>query len=201
MLKTGLARGFVVHSSIMEYSRRSRGLAVEFAVLGYLIEAPNHGYELRERLARGLGAFWRVASSQLYQVLHRLEEEGWVECAVEARSAGPSRNVYRITEAGKDAFWDWAASPVRHVRQIRVEFLAKVYFLRRLAPDRLAGFIEGQVAALRELYERLREWPRIETDDTGLGKLAASYRLSQVEGTMRWLEENERGLLAGKEGG
>ncbi len=183
----------------MEYVRRSRGLAVEHAVLGFLVEAPAHGYELRDRLVRGLGSFWRVASSQLYQVLHRLEEEGWVECAVESGSAGPSRNVYRITRKGEGAFWSWAASPVRHVRQIRVEFLAKVYFLRRLAPDRLAGLVAGQTEVLQELRERMTARPRLETDDVGLGELAASYRRSQVEGTIRWLKENETKLLAGKE--
>lgn len=158
-----------------------------------------HGYELRDRLTRGLGACWRIASSQLYQVLHRLEEQGWVECAVEVGPTGPSRNVYGITKEGKAAFWEWAASPVRHVRQIRVEFLAKAYFLRRLAPDRLAGLIEGQIMTLRELYGRLSEPPRVETDDIGFGRLATSYRRSQVEGTMRWLEEHEREFFPGKE--
>jgi PadR family transcriptional regulator AphA len=188
-----------INYSIMEYRRRSRGLAVEHAVLGFLVEAPAHGYELRDRLVRGVGSFWRIASSQLYQVLHRLEEEGWVERAVEAGSAGPSRNVYRITRKGEGAFWSWAASPVRHVRQIRVEFLAKVYFLRRLAPERLSGLVAGQIEALRELRKHMRGRPRLETDDVGLGELAASYRRSQVAGTIRWLVENEPKLLAGKE--
>ncbi len=185
----------------MEYTRRSRGLAVEFAVLGFLVEASMHGYELRERLAAGLGTFWRIASSQLYQVLHRLEEQGCVESAVEAGPVGPARTVYRATKAGRAAFWDWATSPVRHARQIRVEFLAKVYFLRRLAPDRLDGLVEGQIAALRELHGYLRKRSRLETDDIVLGALAASYRRNRVEGTIRWLEENKRGLLAGKESG
>lgn len=183
----------------MEYRRRSRGLAVEHAILGFLVEAPMHGYELRDRLVRGLGSFWRIASSQLYQVLHRLEEEGWVERAVETGSAGPSRNVYRITRNGEGAFWSWAVSPVRHVRQIRVEFLAKAYFLRRLAPDRLATLVAEQIEALQELQGHMGARPRVETDDVGLGELAASYRRSQVEGTIRWLEENEPELLAGKE--
>jgi PadR family transcriptional regulator AphA len=183
----------------MEYTRRSRGLAVEHAVLGFLVEAPAHGYELRDRLVRGVSSFWRIASSHLYQVLHRLEEEGWVARAVESGSAGPARNVYRITGTGKSAFWNWAASPVRHVRQIRVEFLAKVYFLRRLAPDRLEELVAGQIEVLRELGEHMSARPRLKTDDVGLGELAASYRRSQVEGTIRWLVENEPKLLEGKE--
>ncbi len=184
----------------MEYHSRSRGLAVEHAILGFLLEAPMHGYELRDRLAHGLGAFWRIASSQLYQVLHRLEEQGWIECTtVEARSAGPSRNVYRTTKEGNAAFWDWAMSPVRHVRQIRVEFLAKVYFLRRLAPHRLARLVEGQIAVLRKLDGHLNERSGIETDDAGLGALALSFRRNQIGCTIGWLEENKRRLLEGKE--
>lgn len=184
----------------MEYRSRSRGLAVEHAILGFLLEAPMHGYELRDRLAQGLGAFWRVATSQLYQVLHRLEEERWVACTtVEARSAGPSRNVYRTTDTGEQAFWKWVTSPVRHARQIRIEFLAKIYFLRRLAPDRLGGLVEGQTAVLRRLDSHLSKRSAIETDDAGLGALAVSFRRSQIACTLGWIEENRRRLLEGKE--
>jgi len=183
----------------MEYSRRSRGLAVEFALLGFLVESPAHGYELRDRLSAGLGAFWRIASSQLYQVLHRLEEEGWVDASVEAGATGPSRTVYHITEKGRSAFWSWAASPVRHVRRIRVEFLAKLYFLRRLAPERLPEVIRAQIAVLRELQEHMHRRPHLRTDDALLGALASSYRRNQVEATIRWLEENEQRIAEGKE--
>jgi DNA-binding PadR family transcriptional regulator len=183
----------------MEYSRRSRGLAVEFAVLGHLVEAPMHGYELRDRLSVGLGGFWRIASSQLYKVLHRLDEQGWVSCVVESPSAGPSRTVYRATADGSEAFWDWATSPVQHVRQIRIEFLAKVYFLRRLAPDRLSALVDRQLDVLRELYGHLSTRQGIETDDVDLGRLAASYRRSQIAGTIRWIEEHERKLVSGRE--
>jgi len=183
----------------MEYPRRSRGLAVEFAVLGHLVDASMHGYELRDRMASGLGAFWRIASSQLYKVLHRLDEQGWVSCVVESPSAGPARNVYRATDVGREAFWGWAASPVRHVRRIRVEFLAKVYFLRRLSPDRVGALVDGQLDVLRELYGHLNARERIETDDIDLGRLAASYRRSQVAGTIRWIEEHERELVGRKE--
>jgi len=183
--------------SIMEYTRRSRGLAIEFALLGYLVETPMHGYELRDRLSQGLGALWRIASSQLYQVLRRLRSAGWVESSVEAGSSGPSRNVYRITTKGVTAFWDWAAAPVAHMRQIRIEFFAKLYFVRRLAPARVADLVARQIAVLRALHTHLCMQEQVESDDVELGKLAASYRRSQVESTIRWLEESAAECAAG----
>ena len=88
---------------------------------------------------------------------------------------------------------------MRHVRRIRIEFLAKAYFLRRISPDRVAGLIDSQLDVLRELYGHLSARERIETDDVDLGRLAASYRRSQVAGTIRWIEEHERELVEGKE--
>ena len=90
--------------SIMEYRScrvSERGFPVEFAAMGFLIERPCHGYALRARLAEGLGPLWQVASSQLYQVLHRLEESGWVDRSDEILSGGPARSVYHVTAAGK----------------------------------------------------------------------------------------------------
>jgi len=181
----------------MELRLHSRGPAVEFAVLGCLVEAPVHGYELRERLAKGVGSFWRIASSQLYQVLHRLNDEGWIERVATAGSGRQARAVYRVTDKGRSAFWRWATSPVRHPRQVRMEFLAKIYFLRRLAPNRVPRLLEDQALVLRVLSRRLAARPRLELDDEAVGELAVSYRRTQVEGMIHWLEESRRKILAG----
>ncbi len=156
-----------------------------------------HGYELRERLGAGLGAFWRIASSQLYGVLHRLEEAGWVDGDVASGVSGPSRVVYRATEQGEYAFWAWAGTPVRSIRRFRVEFPAKLYFLRRLAPDRIDPLVARQTAWLRQLAEKMEQRPRLHLDDPDLADLIASYRLHRVHGTLRWLEK-ERGRMTAK---
>jgi len=149
-----------------------------------------HGYQLRERLGDGLGALWRIASSQLYQVLHRLENANWVTKTTESGGAGPSRHVYAVTDAGGEAFWIWATSPVRHVRQMRVEFFAKIYLLRRLAPERLSDLVAEQLRILRELRDHLHARAQIDIDDSALATLAASYRRCQVEAVLRWLEDH-----------
>lgn len=59
---------------------------MEELVLGMLKLGPAHGYELRARIRRELGPAWRVATSQLYTWLRRLEEEGNV--AGEEQGAG-----------------------------------------------------------------------------------------------------------------
>ena len=158
-----------------------------------------HGYDLRERLSQGLGDLWRIASSQLYNVLHRLEKKEWIACSVEPQAGRPDRKVYHVTDSGERAFWTWATSAVGHLRDVRVELLAKVYFLRRIAPARIEALIDVELDTLRGLRERLQARGSIGSDDKGFGALALDFRVSQLGNTLSWLETN-RGRLASIEG-
>lgn len=179
--------------SIMEERRKRESHPVDKAVLGYLIDGEHHGYELSERLTAGLGPLWRVASSQLYSVLHRMEKEGWIACRVEPQGGRPPRRTYRILPKGERAFWAWVTSPVRPLRNVRVEFLAKVYFLRRLAPEKIPSLIDEELRALGELGRRL-ESADVESDDPRFGEIVLSFRKSQVRSVVDWLKEKRESL-------
>ena len=191
----GRGKASTVEYSIMEYRGIARSYAVEFATLGFLIRTPKHGYALRRELRESLGALWRIASSQLYSVLHRLEDKGWIEAQDEESDGGRlPRAVYRITSDGEAAFWQWATSPVRHLRDVRIELLAKLYFLRRLAPERVTTLVDDELDALRQLARRLAVREFIESDDRVFGRLALSFRTSQVASTLKWLEAHRDAL-------
>lgn len=175
----------------MEQTRSGRSFAVDFAALGFLRERSMHGYELRDRLSHGLGALWRIASSQLYSVLHRLEERGWIDSRVESDSGRPARTVYAITPAGTRAFEAWITSPAEHLRDVRVEFLGKIYFLRRLSPERIAAFVDSQIRVLENLESKLSHRGRLESDDVGLGEIAVSFRTKQIRSLIEWLKESK----------
>jgi len=182
---------------MMEEARSKKYPGVAYASLGFLVEEPAHAYALRERVTQGLGGIWRVASSQLYAVLHRLEAEGLARAKGTRFSEGPCRTVYTVTPMGEATFWGWVTSPVRSPRDLRLELLAKVYFLRRLAPERLPALLAGEIRCLGRLRDRLADAQRVLTDDPGVGHLAASFRLTQVESALAWLERARQAM--GKE--
>jgi DNA-binding PadR family transcriptional regulator len=161
----------------------------QYAVLGVLTEGELHGYELRRRLSAALGSVWHIATSQLYSVLHRLEEEGLLSVRIDEQERRPPRKVYAITAQGEKAFWEWATTPVCHVRDLRVELLAKLYFLHRLAPERITALINAEAATLDRLHNRLSRKKNLSTEDETLGRLALQFRLGQVESARRWLDK------------
>lgn len=177
----------------------TRGFPVEYAALGFLVEEPMHGYALRSSIAKGLGPLWQVASSQLYQVLHRLEEREYVSRYSETPSAGPSRTIYRVTSNGEHAFWEWAQAPVDSMRNVRVEFAAKLYFLRRLKLESVSTLIDRQLNALENIKERVSSERRKCSDDSALNSIWMTLQTATIDNFARWLTAHRRQLSTNKE--
>ncbi len=173
---------------MMEYPG-ARGFPAEYGILGVLLDGPAHGYDVQQRLHAGLGSVWRIAWSQLYHVLHGLEERGWVRSSAATPSSGPPRHTYAITAVGRRAFFEWAEAPVTRLRDVRVEFLAKLYFLRRHRSDDLESLIERQAEALRHAMSELGAAGASFSDDPWTASIALSFRREQTRSALCWLDE------------
>ena len=58
-------------------------------------------------LDAALEATWRVSTSQLYVLLKRLEQGGWLASSPESQSSRPAKRVFHLTGAGRKAFLAW----------------------------------------------------------------------------------------------
>ena len=156
-----------------------------------------HGYALRMRIEEGLGPLWRIASSQLYQVIHRLEKDGLVHRTSRTTSAGPSRAVLHVTEPGAAAFWAWAGEPVATMRDVRVEFAAKLYFTRRLRPHAVTQLIDRQISILDQMQNHIQAQGH--GDDAALQAAWQSLQQSTIDNFSRWLRTHRDVLQRPKE--
>ncbi|MHB8619300.1 MAG: selenium-dependent molybdenum cofactor biosynthesis protein YqeB [Chloroflexota bacterium] len=158
----------------------------EFALLGLLIEQPAHGYDLARAFEPGadLGAIFRLRLSQLYAVLAKLESLGLVTSApVPAGGHGRGRKVFSIAPAGQRQFQLWLGRPVRKVRYLRVDFMAKLYFARRAGGQTAGMLIEDQAAVIAHEIEGLAEWAAVD----GFQAEVAAARRAFAQASLRWL--------------
>jgi DNA-binding PadR family transcriptional regulator len=91
-------------------------MALEHALLVSLSERPGTGIELTRRFDRSIGFFWRATHQQIYKVLRRMEQDGWL-----SHQAGDSRSTerrYTVTDAGRAELAQWLArtTPAASVR-------------------------------------------------------------------------------------
>jgi len=123
-----------------------------YIVLGLLADEPGTPYDLKARVAAGVGNFWTVQHAQLYTETARLAEEGFLGEHREAE--GRRRKTYSITRAGKKALSAWLEEDaVGELPEVRDPGLLKLYM--GADPKALAA---AQVAAHKA---RLKEWENL----------------------------------------
>lgn len=171
---------------------RDSEISSQPALLGFLMARPQHGYELHQVFSRDLGQVWRVGLSQLYAQLKQMEEAGFVAARSEPQPSRPPRKVYHLTAAGRQAFLDWLHRPTPHLRNIRLEFLARLYFFRRLALPGLDRLVAEQQALYRGRVESLAR-AAAQTDDD-FARLVLEFRQGQLEAAVRWLDRCVEGV-------
>ena len=160
--------------------------ASEYALLGALMTGPRHGYEIRSFLRKGLGATWHIPTSQLYAQLKRLEERGDLRSSLEPQESRPSRRVFELTDQGRETFLSWLLTPVHHVRDLRVEFLAKLFFVRRLGLNG-TRLVREQEQVLQQTLSRMNE--RLERETDPHRRLTAGFKRATARAWQDWLQE------------
>ncbi len=183
--------------------RRATVSPGEHALLGLLAMAegrqPAYGYDLARQFGEGqpLGEVLRLEPGMLYHHLKALERHGWVASATEEQPARPARRTFRLTDSGRDELARWLSEPVAHTREIRLEFLLKLYFAGAIDPARRAILLREQRAVLAALAESLRR-QRDDADapehappgDPSFRFLTAvlGLRMAQTEAALAWLD-------------
>jgi PadR family transcriptional regulator, regulatory protein AphA len=165
-------------------------LSPEYALLGLLRQQPDHGYDLHQRLSADLEQVWHISQSQVYNILNRLEAQGYVTAKVQKQAHLPDRRLFRLTAAGRRRFDTWFQAPASaSVKTVRVEFMTRLYFAQRLHPEAVTGLIEAQTAEVRAGLERLQATLRDYPPEQIFNRLSLEFRLRQLQSLMGWLAD------------
>lgn len=128
--------------------RGSSGLAAGEAVLGLVIEEPDHGFGLERRLEERFSSA-RFAYSTAYNALYRLERDGLVRVVDSEQGVRNAR--YEATEKGVEHFRAWVRKPTR-MPVLREELHAKIALCEPRDLPRMIEMVHlEELACAREL--------------------------------------------------
>ena len=130
--------------------RQNAGM-LELAILGFLYDAPLHGYELRKRITALTGHVRPVAESTLYPAIKRLEKAELLARATEPGAVAAPRHVLTLTEKGKRELRRRLAEPTQRDITDENRWFTVLAFLRHLDDP------TGQAAVLRRRLAFLEE--------------------------------------------
>jgi DNA-binding PadR family transcriptional regulator len=168
-------------------------MSLDHALLVSLLEKPSSGYELARRFDRSIGYFWHATHQQIYKVLARMEEAGWISGEVQAGEVAPDRKLYSVSAAGRTEFpAGWRNPPIR--KAVRDSLMVKL----RGAAFGEAGALIPELEHHRALHaNRLTAYRVIEARDFS-GTLdrqrALQYQVLKSgirfeQGWLEWCEE------------
>lgn len=182
-------------------------MSLRFALLGFLSTEPATGFDLAREFDESVGWFWHASHSQIYPVLHALEDEGLISATPAAGGRGRDKRVYALTPAGWAALDAWLAEPTEYAPMRDIERV-KLVFLDGAEPAVIRRHLEEHRehhAALLAIYERqLRElhdgtFPRLvkrlasrpgESAElvAGLKILAMEGNIARARGELAWAD-------------
>lgn len=186
----------------MSSGKRARLTITEYALLGMIATSPDasgevHGYELHRHLTEGVVArIIRIEPGMIYHYLKKLSAADLITTRTEEQERRPNRHVHAITAAGKAAFHQWMGTPVHATRDVRLDFLLKLWFARRLEPALATRLLHEQRAVLASLESSmLRQQAPLDTsnDDERYLRAVLDLRLAQNRAARAWLDSMEDG--------
>lgn len=134
--------------------------------------------------------------SQAYNILKRLEEQGYVKGSDQPQETAPDRYNLQATEAGRAHFRRWLLDPSGLATQaLRVEFLTRLYFARRESDELTAQVIHGQIEAIGEGLKQLRKRQDVSCQSSPVNEWALQLRIRQLESFLDWLEQMDLRLI------
>lgn len=169
-------------------SHRSR--SPEYALLGFLYAKPSHGYDLHRLLIAELGETWHVSQSQTYNILKRLETQGYISSTTVEQEKLPAIQYLKITTAGRRRFEAWLETPTgSSVRDIRLEFITRLYFAQKLDPERIPPMLEAQTSMVQNALARLEASRAALPDGQLFNRLSLQLRIQQLRSVVDWLDK------------
>ena len=167
----------------------------EYLILGLLMMKERHGYDLHHHLSSTMGQAWYAGKSQIYALLKRLEATGYIVSRTERQEPKPPRKVYAITPQGKTAFNHWVATPVQRIRDLRLEFLTKLFFIRHLGLSDAEHLLSAQADVCRKRLEDVKlQLVRI---DDPFARLVYDFRRCQIGAVIDWLHRARSHIISG----
>src|SRR5262245_43836618 len=159
-----------------------------YAILGLLRERPMHGYEIAQHFKpeEELGQVVPADMSTIYTFLKDLQEHGLIHGERVTVGARPPRTVFSLTMEAEPLFLDWLRRPVARMREVRLDFLLKLYFSRQLGKAEARALVKAQLAACRDYLERQRTRTR-DLDPASFESLVLESKLTAAESILDWL--------------
>ncbi|MCL2771777.1 MAG: PadR family transcriptional regulator [Oscillospiraceae bacterium] len=162
---------------------------LEFIIIGMVLDESLTGYDIKKYIEKGIGSFYKASYGSLYPSLKKLTEKDYL-IMTEQPQSGRQKKYYKITEKGKEAFFEWLSNPA-DLNDNMNNHLVKVYFFDKLPEDirnrHLQEYELKNLNYLRKLQALEKHFSKMENKECFYYKLSTLYYgICIVQDNIKW---------------
>jgi DNA-binding PadR family transcriptional regulator len=173
----------------------------DLVILSLFTEKDQHGYELNAELERREVRDWAgVSRPQVYYSLRKLSEQGMIRAVADASvSVGPERQVYQITDQGRQAFTEALGHEEWAEQRLPPPFLTWLALSPHASRETRERLISKRTEFLRKKITTERGHLKIVRAEAApvaqVAELMVAYTISECESELSWLAKVRAVLL------
>ena len=119
---------------------------LKHGILGLISNGDKTGYEIMLVFRDSLSHFWTAQTSQIYRELQTMEKAGWISQTHVTQTGRPDKNVFSITQAGRDELRRWLREDNLGV-SLKNPIMMKAFFMGELPPNEGISFFKALLDA------------------------------------------------------
>jgi DNA-binding PadR family transcriptional regulator len=127
---------------------------IQDVILGFIYEEPMSGYDIKQIMENSVSYFFDASFGAIYPALRKMEKEGLVEKQVIQQDGKPNRNLFAITESGKEQFQQYLNSPINPTIT-RSDILIRIFFGRFTTKEKIQRWLEEEREKSQAMFDNL----------------------------------------------
>jgi DNA-binding PadR family transcriptional regulator len=153
-------------------------------LLGLLRAQHMHGYQLSEVIDSHLGMSVQLKKATAYDLLSRLENDGWITFYEERAGNRPQRRVYTITPAGEAAFQRMLRESLASYDPPEFPSDISLAFLDALPPEEATPLLRQRRTAIETLLDRVSQIG----PHPGSAQLVIEHQIHHLTAELEWMD-------------
>ncbi len=168
----------------------------ELFVLGLLRRKPFSAYEIEQIMREHFPLYRRFRRGNLYQLVERLRENGYLFERSAAARRGPreSKAVYHLSAAGEARFRELLRSVIADVQSSDAALETALVLLGQLPRDEALSLVLDRMREIEEQERRLKRLFGEARGRGGAGYFAAAHAYHRMRSEHRFIEDAVRRL-------
>ena len=168
-------------------------MSTKLIILGILYEKKFHGYEIKNKIQKTMGNFTSIAFGSIYFALAKLSEERLIEKTnVEKAGKRPSRNIYKITDAGKQKFIYLLENALKNTNKQYFTIDSALTFLSKLPGKKIEILLEKRIKTEKQILNNLikhRNTVVLNKNKPNLTGLLTEHSIIHHKAELYWLNK------------